>query len=87
MPLYLNNNSLSPVSNDIAHLLEPNKIAFPFVSKSPPSWGVGSATKSVGAIDVTFAFAPVPSANSIAVNPVATATVLPPPPPCFTVAV
>ena len=37
VPLYLKSKSLSPVSNSIDHLLEPNNIAFPFVSKLPPS--------------------------------------------------
>ena len=86
VPLYLNNNSLSPVSNDIAHLLEPNKIALPLVSKSPPSCGLVSPTKSVGTA-ATFAFAPVPSAKIIPEVFVAKATVVPDPPPCFTVAV
>ena len=37
VPLYLKSKSLSPVSNSIDHLLDPNKIAFPFVSKLPPN--------------------------------------------------
>ena len=67
VPLYLNRRSSSPVSSSISHLLEPNRIAFPFVSKSPPSCGVVSFTKSVGAArvlvkSVTCAPAPAPSA-------------------------
>ena len=45
-----------------------------------------SPTKSVGT-DATFAFAPVPSAKIIPEVFVAKATVVPDPPPCFTVAV
>lgn len=61
VPLYLNNKSLSPVSNSIDHLLDPNNIDLPFVSKLPPNCGVVSLTKSVGT-RATLAFDPAPSA-------------------------
>ena len=86
VPLYLKSKSLSPVSNSIDHLLEPNNIAFPFVSRLPPSWGVVSPNKSVG-IEFTLEFAPVPSANTIDDVPLAIVTVDPEPPPCLMVAV
>ena len=76
VPLYLKSKSLSPVSNSIDHLLDPNNIAFPFVSKLPPSCGVVSESKSVG-IEFTLAFAPVPSAKTIVDVPFGTATVDP----------
>ena len=67
-------------------LFDADEILFPFTSNAPPSWGVVSPNKSVGMV-FTLAFAPVPSAKTIADVPVAIATVLPDPPPCFTVAV
>ena len=82
VPLYLNNNSLSPVSNDIAHLLDPYKIAWPFVSRSPPNCGVRSLTKSVGTAE-TFAFEPVPSAKTIAEEPAPSKTSVPLPSDAF----
>ncbi len=86
VPLYLNKRSLSPVSSIMLHLLEPNNIELPFVSKLPPNWGVVSLIKSVGTRE-TLAFPPVPSAKIILLAPFAIATVVPLPPPCLIVAV
>ena len=57
----------------MAHLLDPNNIALPLVSKSPPSCGVASLIRSVGTCE-TFAFEPVPSAKTIAEEPLASKT-------------